>query len=272
MESWLAQVYGLLRADANHDLRVSASPEREVLEPEVGSEEDALSEGEEGDNELGKEDAGASDPGESYGSGEELVSDDSLGSPGMGTLRDREWDSPVDRDTLETSVDVELEDEEYGEEVLRRVISPEGEGEGEERGTPLGSGDALGERGLHPAKSLSPPALQGNDVTLSSEQQVQDLSQVLGSPVDLSSADLEFETASVSSESTLRSEPHRRSRSPEDTGEGGEVGGVSDSGETTSAQQEAAEVPEAEDSVLEQEAEPGRNAVHCLQHKTFFSI
>ena len=266
VESWLGQVYGLLHADAIHDLRVSASPEREVF----GSE-DALSEGEERVNGLGKEDADASDPGESYGSGEELVSDDSLGSTGMGTLRDREWESPVDRDVLETSVDVELEDQEYREEVIRRVISPEGE----ERATPLGSADAQGEPGLHPTGSMSPPNLEGGDVAASLEQkQVQDLSQVLESPVD-APAGLGFEleeTASVSSESTLRSEPHRDSRSPEGIREGGGEGGASmpvDSGAAT-AQQEAVEVPDAGEVILEQESEPGAYIVHC--HATSATI
>ena len=231
VESWLRKVYGLLRAETDQELRVgSSSPEREL---------------EEGVDGLGEGGTDVSDPSESYGSGEELVSDDSLESPGMEILRDREWDSPVDREILETSVDVELEDEEYSEAVIQRVISPDRE----ERSTPLGDTSTQGERGLHPAGSTSPPNLEGSDVAVGLEQQVQDLSQVRDlSQVMESSADrledvrLEREeTASVSSESTLRSETQRSSWSPEGA----------------SGPQEAVEIPDGGEKILKQESEPG---------------
>ena len=134
-----------------------------------------------------------SDPGDSFGSADDVITDDSLGSGG-----DQSLESPVDGEPalggLETSVDVDLEDDEYEDEVMKRIFSPEPE----EVDSPVDkeTPEATPPRGMERPVDPPPPP------------------RGVESPVDPPHYRETEDAESVSSESTLRSEG-RGGKSPE---------------------------------------------------------
>ncbi len=129
VEGWLAQVYNLLCQEPARGLGDYAGNEQQSASSEEG----------EGEEEPDKEDP-------SY---DDMISDDSQGSLGLETSADYSLGSPVDvapngapldssvdGPSHETSVNMDLDDDQFSQEVLQRVISPEGEREDENEAIP----------------------------------------------------------------------------------------------------------------------------------------
>ena len=112
-------------------------------------------------------------------------------------------ESPVDKQVLNSSVDVCLEDDEYQEQVLKRVLSPV---EGGEEGESTGQEEI--DFGLSPESSTPKPQKGSQEFVGGGESHVDPLLFEMEEEEEEGGE----ETESVSSESTLQSEPQRASR------------------------------------------------------------
>ena len=178
VEAWLAQVYSLL----------SQEPAREATEGYGGQQLESEASGAfvvmGGGGEVETRDTFVVRGGrERVKYPSEPCSFDSVDG-NLVMMMEAEDGSPFDKQVLNSSVDIALEDEEYEQEVLKRVLSPvEGEGEGE--------GETV-EQEMEGGEGHVDPLLFEMEEEGGREEEERE------------------EVGSVSSECTLRSEPQRR--------------------------------------------------------------
>ena len=185
VEAWLAKVYSLLCLEPAREATEGYRSREQSLEPKGvvggGGEVEGL-----GGQQLETRDSFL------VGGGRERVkypsepcSFDSVDGSLM-MMMEAEDGSPFDKQVLNSSVDIALEDKEYEQEVLKRVLSPvEGEGETAEQ-------EMEGEEG-----HVDPLLFEMEEEVGRGEEEEEGEGE-------------REEVGSVSSESTLRSEPQRR--------------------------------------------------------------
>ena len=186
VEKWLTEVYDVLTRDPNRDQEISYSIEEVYGLQEEYSEEGVNVGGGGGGLTLSEQVKQEEGVEESLSVHREVsISGSSLGS---------ELLEMVEPEALESSVDVDLEDEEYEKQVLEQVLSDS-------------------------SPSPSPSPL---DTPNTSTEQIGELADPFGDPVDPvgqqwaesmeeegEETDFQTETESISSESTLREAPNR---------------------------------------------------------------